>query len=256
MTSDPVVLIPARLESRRLPGKALAELGGMPIVIRCANNAISAGLHACVCSDSPAILHACRDWGVEHLATPAFATGTDRCTWAAQQLQADSLVVLQGDEPLISPSALSAFSAALVSAGSPAKTILNGISPLAAAAAENPNNVKVVQRQNGQISKLTRMPVLSNVLSVRLGQEAADYFKQLGLYGALRSSFEIFAALEMSPLEQVESIEMLRWIDAGLLLQGVLLETPAISVDTQSDLDAAQQWLAHYSASSVVTPVG
>jgi 3-deoxy-manno-octulosonate cytidylyltransferase (CMP-KDO synthetase) len=43
MTSDPVVLIPARLESRRLPGKALAELGGMPIVIRCANNAISAG---------------------------------------------------------------------------------------------------------------------------------------------------------------------------------------------------------------------
>ena len=230
MTSEVLVLIPARMESRRLAGKALAEIGGIPMVIRCARNATATGLQALVCSDSPAILEACQVWGVQHLATPAFATGTDRCTWAAQTLEAERLLILQGDEPLIEPPALSAFAAALLDAATGPETILNGLSPLGVAAAQDPNNVKAVQRPDGSISQLTRRP-----------SPPAGQLKQLGLYGGTLASFERFAALEPSPQEQSESIEMLRWLDAGQMLQGVLLQTPALSVDTPADLEAARQ---------------
>ena len=236
MSPLPLVLIPARFESQRLPGKALADLGGMPMVVRCATNAASTGLRVCVCSDSPMILEACRGWSVDHLATPAFGTGTDRCTWAAQQLQAEWLVILQGDEPLISPQALADFAQAL--AHLPTDSILNGLSPLAVDAAQDPNNVKAVQRRrDGRITHLTRLPVLSE----RQDQPGPGHLKQLGLYGAWIGSLERFAALGANPLEQAEGIEMLRWLSAGLELQGVLLQTPAISVDTQTDLEAARR---------------
>jgi 3-deoxy-manno-octulosonate cytidylyltransferase (CMP-KDO synthetase) len=233
MSGGPLALIPARLQSQRLPGKALADVGGLPMVVRCARNAAAAGLRAWVCTDSPAILDACQAWGVQHLATPAFATGTDRCTWAARTLDAERLVILQGDEPLIEPTALTEFAAALLDAATGPDTILNGLSLLDAAGAQDPNNVKALQRPEGSISQLTRsyMP-------------ASGHLKQLGLYGGRLDSFERFAAIGPSPQEHAESIEMLRWLNAGQLLQGVLLATPALSVDTSADLEAARQWLA------------
>lgn len=250
MNTNPVVLIPARLESRRLPGKALADLSGVPMVIRCAKNASDAGLQAWVCSDSPAIHEACRIWGIRHLATPAFDTGTDRSTWAAQQLQADTMLVLQGDEPLISPQALRVFSAAVLDAGNQTPCILNGLSSLDAAAAQDRNNVKAVQCADGSISTLTRTSAASDSPD----QQSQGWLKQLGLYGGLRSSFEHFAELGPSPMERDTSIEMLRWLEAGLVLQGVVLQTPAISVDTQADLEAARQWLSQADASPALRP--
>jgi 3-deoxy-manno-octulosonate cytidylyltransferase (CMP-KDO synthetase) len=250
MTVDPVVLIPARLESRRLPGKALADLSGVPMVIRCALNAKDAGLQTWVCSDSPAILKACSIWGVRHLLTPTFNTGTDRCTWAAQKLCAESILILQGDEPLISPEALRAFSAAVLAVGNQTDCILNGLSPLNAAAAEDPNNVKAVQGEDGSIKKLTRTPIASKASQ----EQTPNCFKQLGLYGGLQKSFDHFAGLSPSPGERDTSIEMLRWLEANLVLQGVVLQTPAISVDTESDLQAARRWLAQTSPNPLITP--
>jgi 3-deoxy-manno-octulosonate cytidylyltransferase (CMP-KDO synthetase) len=249
MTSEPLVLIPARLESRRLPGKALADVGGQPMVIRCANNAASAGLKAYVCSDSPAILEACMTWGVDHLETPAFGTGTDRCTWAAQQLEVDTIVILQGDEPLIGPQALKQFSTTLSNNRNLEDWILNGLSPLDIAAAHDPNNVKAVQHHKGSISTLSRAPITFDSEN----KAATACLKQLGLYGGSRLSFEHFSALGSSPMELTQSIEMLRWLDAGLALQGVVLQTPGISVDTQEDLLAARHWLTQTSSSSAIT---
>ena len=85
--SSTAVLIPARLESSRFPGKALAPIDGTPMVVLCAQNALLSCLPTFICSDSHLIAKTCELYGINHILTPFFNTGTDRVNWASNQLQ-------------------------------------------------------------------------------------------------------------------------------------------------------------------------
>ncbi len=248
----PVVLVPAHLNSQRLPRKALALIGGVPMVVYCAQQAIAAGLPTYICSDSVDILESCQCWGIPAIETPTFSNGTDRCAWAARSLDSEFFVLLQGDEPLISAGEIKKFSATLLASGGNDDLILNGLSLLAGDRASDPNNVKASINANGDLIFLSRLPILSELgwLSSYAGPDQRDtqysgngYLKQLGLYGVSSSSLNLFSETAQSPLEKMERIEMLRWIISGHPLRGVVLNTPAISVDTPTDLAEANLWL-------------
>jgi|694.fasta_scaffold01069_27 3-deoxy-manno-octulosonate cytidylyltransferase (CMP-KDO synthetase) len=246
MNETTFALIPARMQSQRFPGKPLADLAGLPMVVHCARHAEAAGLATWVCTDSIEIMQVCERWNLKAILTGAFPTGTDRCAWAAEQLGVSRMVILQGDEPLIGAEALTLFAASLPAC---ADTILAGLSPINTAAAHDSGNVKAVQLRDGRICFLSRMPVVAETVRSAAPNAGAWpcsrtlHLKQLGLYGGQLSSFQTFRALGSCPLEQAESIEMMRWLAAGLPLQGLELDTAAISVDTPADLDAARRVL-------------
>ena len=88
-------LIPARMESQRYPGKALAMIEGQAMVVRCAHNAMHADLKTWVCTDSEQIEQVCRQKSIHVIKTPRCNSGTDRCAWAIKQIDAEHIIILQ-----------------------------------------------------------------------------------------------------------------------------------------------------------------
>lgn len=252
---DPIVLVPAHLDSKRLPRKALALIGGVPMAVRCAQQAMCAGLTTYICSNSIEIQAASQDWGIPFIETPVFSNGTDRCAWAAKFLSSESFILLQGDEPLISASEIRLFSDILAKSTMDESTIFNGLSILAPKKAADPNNVKASLNAKGELVFLSRHPITSEIShhirypdreqsDQRAGQHCCiGHLKQLGLYGFSSSSLRSFSEIGECKLEESERIEMLRWIVNSRVLRGVILNTPAISVDTPTDLTEANIWL-------------
>ena len=233
MSPTPTVLIPARIESTRFPAKALAPIQGVPMVIRCAQNALNAGLRTVICTDSELISDTAKKYDIESILTPEFNTGTDRINYAASQLDSDLIINLQGDEPLISSDAIQEFSNRLktISVDSH-RVILNGLSELDQKYAFDPNNVKAVINDANDVIYLSRKPI-------RNTNDITDmpvYLKQLGLYGFSKTILEEFASISQPRVEKTESIEMMRWLNIRETISGIILDTPSISVDTPEDL--------------------
>lgn len=233
MVSIPIVLIPARIESSRFPAKALAPMEGIPMVIRCAQNSLNAGLRSVICTDSELISDTASKYNIESILTPEFNTGTDRIHYAASLLDSDLIINLQGDEPLISSGAIGEFSAKLQTLSADNhRVILNGLSELDQKYAFDPNNVKAVVNDANEVIYLSRKPI-RNTNDIK---EMPVYLKQLGLYGFTKSILAEFAGLPQPRVEKTESIEMMRWLNKREIISGIILDTPSISVDTPEDL--------------------
>ena len=95
------IFIPARMGSTRFPGKPLAPIDGIPMIVYCARNAIKTGLEVYVCTDSEEIMAVCSLYNVKAIITPHCETGTDRIAIAAKNMGLSYVINLQGDEPLI-----------------------------------------------------------------------------------------------------------------------------------------------------------
>ena len=95
------IFIPARMESTRFPGKPLAPIDGIPMIVYCARNAIKTGLEVYVCTDSEEIMAVCSLYNIKAIITPYCETGTDRIAIAAKNMGLSYVINLQGDEPLI-----------------------------------------------------------------------------------------------------------------------------------------------------------
>ena len=236
-----IVLIPARMESLRFPGKPLAPILGVPMVIRCAHNSKDAGLEPIICTDSDLIIDVVASkYQINSIKTPNFNTGTDRVHWSAHQIQAEKIINLQGDEPLISPDALNKFAKHIDNCTSTKPLIINGLSVLQQKKAFDPNNVKAVINNFDEVVYLSRKPL-------RNSQDSSNdfiYLKQLGLYGFSIDALNQFSSCEQTRLEKAESIEMLRWIEHRNTLSSLILDTPSISVDTPEDLAEVEHFLA------------
>ena len=149
--SSTAVLIPARLESSRFPGKALAPIDGTPMVVLCAQNALLSGLPTFICSDSHLISKTCELYGINHILTPSFNTGTDRVNWASNQLSYNYIINLQGDEPLINASAIKTLGDSIILYDNQSLSVVNGLSSLPENRAFDPNNVKAVLSTENKI---------------------------------------------------------------------------------------------------------
>jgi 3-deoxy-D-manno-octulosonate cytidylyltransferase len=188
---------------------------------------------ALVATDDERIAAAVRGAGGEAVLTsPQAATGTDRLAEAAKTIPADVYVNIQGDEPMMSPENVDRTVATLLEA--PGRGIATLAIPMPAAEAADPNTVKVAVARDGRALYFSRSPIPY----FRQGEPA--YRKHLGLYAYRAETLRAIAALPPSPLERAESLEQLRWLEAGHAIWVGEAATDSIGVDTPADLARAE----------------
>ena len=237
---NPVVLIPARLASRRLPGKPLADIAGRPMIVRVLERARAAAIGPVVvaCAE-PAIADAVEGAGGRAVLTsPDHASGSDRIFEALRAIDPDGLhdavVNLQGDLPTIDP-ALPARALALLT--DPAVDI----GTLAAAVAgpaerDDPSVVKAVVshrpgEKQGRALYFTRTAAPSG---------EGPLWHHIGLYAYRRGALARFVALPPSPLERRERLEQLRALEDGMRIEVAFVDTAPLGVDTPAQLALAR----------------
>jgi len=255
------VLIPARLASSRLPNKPLADIAGAPMVVRVAQRVragVSQDVRIVVAGDSPAIIEACRDHGIEAVLTREdHPSGSDRLAEASQLLglgDDDIVVNVQGDEPLIDPALVQAVAAALVAQPHAAMgTAAHAIDNTADFA--NPNVVKVVLDAKGLALYFSRAPIAwwrdgfaKGVLT--LPQPAP--LRHIGIYAYRAGFLRLFPLLEQAPIEVTESLEQLRALWHGYRIAvHVADNAPGPGVDTPADLERVRAIVKAHSGLSV-----
>jgi 3-deoxy-manno-octulosonate cytidylyltransferase (CMP-KDO synthetase) len=245
-----IVIIPARLASTRLPNKPLADLGGKPMVVRVAEQALLSGAaRVIVATDHDSIRAACAAHGVEVCMTLAdHPSGTDRIAEVARTLALppDAVVVnLQGDEPLIDPALLAAC-AAQISAAVPMATCAHPLHDMLDAF--NPNVVKVVLDKANRALYFSRATIPWHRDGFAQSRENLPQgyvpLRHIGLYAYSNAFLQTYPTLSASPLEAIEALEQLRVLWHGYAIAVHVTDSaPAAGVDTPEDLKRVQ---AHY----------
>ena len=267
-----LALIPARLSSTRLPGKPLADIGGLPMVVRVARRAMASGAQrSIVCTDSPEVAAACQRHEVESVLTSAnHPTGTDRLAEACRLLAVDPdtiVVNVQGDEPLIPPGVIAEVAQQL--AANPDCAIATASHAIDDAAEFfDPNVVKVVTDARQRALYFSRSPLpwardafaaaANSPGGIRLAVRSAAAAgsqpelhgvpfpqRHIGLYAYRASFLAQFPGLAVCHLEQAESLEQLRALYHGFAISVLELDAPLPpGVDTPEDLEKLRRLIA------------
>ena len=242
------VLIPARLASTRLPDKPLADIAGLPMVVRVAHAAArSQARRVVVAADHPRIVAACTAAGVSAVLTRTdHASGSDRLAEACEQLGLDGehrIVNVQGDEPLIAPAMIDACAALLLrQPDCEVATVAHAIDD--AAEFITPHVVKVVLDAAGRALYFSRAPIgwwrdgFAQGLTPHSSLPADPApLRHVGLYAYRARFLRTFPTLQPAPLERLESLEQLRVLWHGQRIAvHVSAERPGPGVDTPEDL--------------------
>jgi 3-deoxy-manno-octulosonate cytidylyltransferase (CMP-KDO synthetase) len=238
---DAIVLIPARLASTRLPGKPLADLNGLPMIVHVLRRAHSAAIgEVVVATDSEAVAAAVEKAGGRAVMTRSdHASGSDRIYEALEAVDpehnVDIVVNVQGDLPTIEPAdiraALKPLTGEDVDISTLAAVINNPVERT------NPNVVKVSGPQVSpgrlQAKNFTRADAIGN----------GPHYHHIGLYAYRRPSLKRFVELPPSANEQRERLEQLRALDAGMRIDVMIVESVPLGVDTPEDLEKARRLL-------------
>jgi len=235
MESKRVVgIIPARYASTRLPGKPLVDIRGKPMVQHVYERTSKAAVldKVVIATDDERIKEAVLDFGGEVVMTSkAHQTGTDRLAEAAKDIEADIIVNVQGDEPLIAPEMIEEAARPLLNSKEVVMgTLKKRIKDLTEL--KNPNLVKVVTDQNDYALYFSRAPIPF----LREDRQGTDFHKHIGLYAYQKEFLLDFAQMESTTLEQMESLEQLRALENGYRIKVVETKYSSIGVDTEEDL--------------------
>ncbi|GIK81132.1 MAG: 3-deoxy-manno-octulosonate cytidylyltransferase [Pseudorhodoplanes sp.] len=240
---DILILIPARLQATRLPGKPLADIAGQPMIVHVLRRAQEAGLgRVVVATDSAEIASAVdRAGGHAVMTRPDHASGSDRIFEALQTLDphgtTDIVVNVQGDLPTLNPADIKAAVDLLDEPATAIGTLAAEI--VRADERTNPNVVKVV----GSPLAPRRLRALYFTRATAPAGEGPLYH-HIGLYAYRRAALERFVALPPSTLEKREKLEQLRAIEAGMRIDVAIVDSVPLGVDTPEDLEAARRALA------------
>jgi 3-deoxy-manno-octulosonate cytidylyltransferase (CMP-KDO synthetase) len=232
-------VIPARLASTRLPRKVLRPIAGRPMVEWVWRAASASGLMdpVVVATDAEEVAEACRARSIPVVMTsPNCASGSDRVREVASKIDADIYVNIQGDEPTITsdffPPLLDLFRRSEVE-----------VSTLAVICPPheftNPNAVKVVTALDGRALYFSRATIPFDRDAIGF----VGYRKHLGIYAYRKAALERFAALPPSPLEKLERLEQLRFLENGIAIFVADAPRDTIGVDTEDDLARAEAQL-------------
>jgi 3-deoxy-manno-octulosonate cytidylyltransferase (CMP-KDO synthetase) len=236
------VVIPARLASTRLPKKALADLGGKPMVVRVAQRASQSNAsQVIVATDASEIESACKASSIQVMMTRIeHPSGTDRIAEVVTRLQLkdDDLVVnVQGDEPLIPIELINQVAKTLEAkpdcAISTAAVAISDPSEI-----NNPNAVKVVLNQMGEALYFSR-----SAIPFDRTHSSPVYYRHIGIYAYRVHFLKKYSELIPSPLEQAESLEQLRalWHGSRIAVH-ITSESPPAGVDTPEDLERVRSF--------------
>jgi 3-deoxy-manno-octulosonate cytidylyltransferase (CMP-KDO synthetase) len=233
-----IAVVPARYGSSRLPAKALAEIGGVPMVVRVWRQASKAQSlsRVVVATDDERIAAPVREAGAEAIMTSsAHLSGTDRVAEVAALLHADLYVNVQGDLPFIEPADLDALVAPMrddetIAMATLATPIIDALEW------NNPSVVKVVCGVDGNALYFSRSPIPH----MRDGGMPKQALRHIGVYAYRRDFLLKFAALPEGVLERVEKLEQLRALEHGYTIRVVASVKPSLEVDTAADLARAR----------------
>jgi 3-deoxy-manno-octulosonate cytidylyltransferase (CMP-KDO synthetase) len=252
--SSIVAIIPARYASTRLPGKPLVDIGGLPMILHVIERAHEAPSieRVIVATDDQRIYDVVKSAGHEALMTSSsHRTGTDRLAEAAAELDAEVIVNLQGDEPLVDPTTIEAVIKPLLD--DPQLLMATSCEPIDSVAdALDPSVVKVVRDRDSFALYFSRNPIpflrsatlVSGTLETALQDDnglLTTYAKHTGLYAYRRSFLLTLAKLEQTPLERSESLEQLRALENGFRIKVVMVAHRSIGVDTPEDLERVRE---------------
>ncbi|MBU3711197.1 MAG: 3-deoxy-manno-octulosonate cytidylyltransferase [Limnohabitans sp.] len=245
------VLIPARMASTRLPDKPLADLEGLPMVVRVAQRALlSRAQRAVVAADDVRIVQACQAHGIEAVLTRTdHASGSDRLAETCEilGLDGDDIVVnVQGDEPLLDPQMIESVAQLLTERPDCSmSTVAHALDNLAEFT--NPNVVKVVLDRQNTALYFSRAPIAwwrDGFAQAKPELPHPAPLRHVGLYGYRAGFLRQFPLLEVAPLERTESLEQLRAMWHGHRIAVHISDhAPGPGVDTPEDLERVRAWL-------------
>jgi len=239
-----LAIIPSRYSSTRFPGKPLAIVHGVPMVVRTFRQAAKVFGDVCVATDDERILRTVIENGGQAVMTSSsHRSGTDRCLEALHEYMAKSgksfegVVNVQGDEPFISTLQMETLASALMSDGVDIATIVKRAERVSDL--EDQNRPKVVVDRNMNALYFSR-----SLIPFHRGEPLTDqmlgnlpYYLHVGLYGYRCAALEKICAMEESFLEKCEKLEQLRWLENGLRIKVAECNTPSFGIDTPEDLE-------------------
>jgi 3-deoxy-manno-octulosonate cytidylyltransferase (CMP-KDO synthetase) len=238
-------IIPARYASTRLAGKVLLDIAGKPMIQHVYERSAHSSLlnEVLVATDDQRVLEVVMQFGGKaHLTSPGHLSGTDRVAEVASKLDADIIVNIQGDEPLISARMIENTILPLMEdATVQMSTLCRRITE--AEEAFDPNVVKVVRDREGFALYFSRAPIpyhrslWRGIDSLPEKAAIAIGYKHFGLYAFRRDFLFRFSSLPPSPLEQLEQLEQLRALENGYRIKVAETEEETIGVDTEQDLE-------------------
>lgn len=239
---NPIVIIPARMAATRLPGKPLADIAGVPMIVRVLRQAQAAGAGpVAVAAGDREIVEAVEAAGGRAVLTdPDLPSGSDRILAALRELdpqnEYDAVINLQGDMPFVAPGILVACARLLETqaACDIATVVAAESSPVDRS---NPDVVKAVlamqpDGRTGRALYFTRSTLYGD----------GPVWRHVGIYGYRRAALERFNAAPPSPLERREKLEQLRAMELGLSIWAAVAEDAPISVDNPADLERARDF--------------
>jgi 3-deoxy-manno-octulosonate cytidylyltransferase (CMP-KDO synthetase) len=235
-------VIPARFSSSRFPGKILALLAGKPMLQHVYERASQARYlsSTIIATDDARIFDAARGFGARvRMTRDDHPSGTDRVAEVASAEDAEVIVNIQGDEPLIDPAAIDA---AILPVAHDPDIVMATLRKKIEDPSEitNPNVVKVVTDRVGDAIYFSRCPIPFD----RDGTSGVPHYKHIGLYIYQRDFLLSYSSLPVGPLEQAERLEQLRALENGYKIRVVETEYESLGVDTPADLERVAKLFA------------
>lgn len=239
-----LAIIPSRYASTRFPGKPLALVHGVPMVVRTYRQAAKVFGDVCVATDDERILKAVEENGGQAVMTSSsHRSGTDRCLEALQKYSEKSgksfcgVVNVQGDEPFIATQQLETLAKTLMTDGVDIATIVKRATRVSDLCDANRPKVVVDRNMNALYFSRSFIPFLrGRELSDQMLEEL-PYYLHVGLYGYCCSALERICGMEESFLEKCEKLEQLRWLENGLKIKVAECSCPSYGIDTPDDLE-------------------
>lgn len=239
MAPNPIIIIPARIASTRLPGKPLADIAGKPMIVHVAERSAAAKLGpVLVATDDEGVRDAVKAHGFNAVMTAAnHESGSDRIFEALQAYDPDgafdTVINVQGDLPIIAPTAIKSALRPLIDGPADIGTL--GVEIKIEEEKTNPNVVKIV----GAALSETRLRALYFTRATA-PYGAGPLYHHIGLYAYRRAALTKFVKLSPSCLEQREKLEQLRALEHEMRIDVELIDTVPLGVDTKEDLERAR----------------
>ena len=235
-----MIIIPARLESTRFPQKVIADIGGLPMVVRTAKQVAHLD-DVCIATDSQKVIDICSSYNIKALLTSTtHKSGTDRINECAKLLKLpddEFIINLQADEPFIEPEVVQEMIERLehLKKNKSDFIMASCYNAINHETADDSNLVKVVLDDAQNAIYFSRSLIPFN----RSGN--ANYFGHLGIYGFDKKSLHKFCTLDDAPIEDIEKLEQLRAIYHGKKISMVKVASTSFGIDTKEDLERAKR---------------
>jgi 3-deoxy-manno-octulosonate cytidylyltransferase (CMP-KDO synthetase) len=230
-------VIPARFKSTRFEGKPLALIAGKPMIywVYQQVSKVTAFDEIYVATEDERILKACEKYGMNCVMTAdTHKTGTDRLGEVARKIEADFYVNIQGDEPMIEPETVASVIRSFEA--HPEYDVFNTMTPIFEAEEIQSNSaVKVVANSRNEVMYFSRSPV-----PYPKNGQSIQYYRHLGLYGFKRDALMFFAETARGPVESIEDVEMLRYLENDIKIFIAEVSSQTIAVDHPEDIQKVE----------------